>query len=78
VAVLLLCDMYRRLWIAHEGVPMVVVQLWGLGVSAALLLSVAGSLLGRRLTIRKLRGSAVQIIDAQGGGFGAVEDQVVA
>jgi len=49
VAVLLLAAILRRLWLAHEGVPIGVVELWCLGVVAALFLSAAGSLLGRRL-----------------------------
>jgi peptidoglycan/LPS O-acetylase OafA/YrhL len=50
VAVLLVAAILRRLWLAHEGVPVGVVGLWCLGVAAALFLSAAGSLLGRRLT----------------------------
>jgi drug/metabolite transporter (DMT)-like permease len=49
VAVLLVAAILRRLWLAHEGVPIGVVELWCLGVVAALFLSAAGSLLGRRL-----------------------------
>jgi drug/metabolite transporter (DMT)-like permease len=50
VAVLLLAAILRRLWLAHEGVPIGVAELWCLGVVAALFLSAAGSLVGRRLT----------------------------
>jgi len=49
VAVMLVAAILRRLWLAHEGVPIGVVELWCLGVVAALFLSAAGSLLGRRL-----------------------------
>ena len=49
VAVLLVGAILRRLWLAHEGVPVAVAGLWCLGVVAALFLSAAGSLLGRRL-----------------------------
>jgi len=50
VAVLLVCAVSRRLWLAHEVVPIAVAWLWCFGAVAALLLSAAGSLLGRRLT----------------------------
>ncbi len=49
VAVLVVADVLRRLWLAHKGVPGGVVGLWCLGAVAAFLLSAAGSLLGRRL-----------------------------
>lgn len=48
---LLLCAVLRRLWVAHEGVPMPVVHLWCLGVIGALTLGVVGSLIGRRLAV---------------------------
>jgi len=48
-AVLVVADVLRRLWLAHKGVPVGVVELWLLGVVGAFLLSAAGSLLGRRL-----------------------------
>ena len=50
VAVLFVAAVLRRLWLVHEGVPVGVVRLWFLGVVAALFLSAAGSLLGRRFT----------------------------
>ncbi|HKH88988.1 MAG TPA: hypothetical protein VKA05_09190 [Acidimicrobiales bacterium] len=49
VSVLLLAALARRLWLAHEGVPGAVAQLWCYAVGAAFVLSVAGSRLGRRL-----------------------------
>ncbi len=49
VAILLLGALFRRLSVAHEGVPNDVVRLWILGAIGALVLSVIGSLLGRRL-----------------------------
>jgi hypothetical protein len=48
---LLLCAVFRRLWVAHEGVPMPVVDLWCLGVIGALTLGLVGSLVGRRLAV---------------------------
>ena len=57
VAVLLVAAILRRFWLAHEGVPVGVVGLWCLGVVVALLLSAAGSLLGRWLTTDTHRGS---------------------
>jgi hypothetical protein len=50
VLVLLIGGLYRRLWVAHEQVPLAVQHLWILGVVVAVALSVAGSLLGRLLT----------------------------
>jgi peptidoglycan/LPS O-acetylase OafA/YrhL len=50
-AVLLVAAVLRRLWLSHEGVSGSVARLWCLGVAVALILSAAGSLLGRRLTI---------------------------
>jgi peptidoglycan/LPS O-acetylase OafA/YrhL len=50
VAVLIVAGVVRRLWLAREGVPYGVARLWCLGAVAALLLSAAGSLLGRRLS----------------------------
>jgi hypothetical protein len=47
VAVLLAGALIRRLWIVHESVPGKVVELWCLGVVGVLVLSLAGSLLGR-------------------------------
>lgn len=49
LVILLLGAEFRRLWIVHEGVPIAVVRLWCLGVIGALMLSLIGSLLGRRL-----------------------------
>lgn len=48
-AILVLGAVYRRLSVVHEGLPNDVVRLWILGALAALVLSVLGSLLGRRL-----------------------------
>jgi O-antigen/teichoic acid export membrane protein len=53
VAVLLACDVLRRLVLVHDGLPIPVVRLWCLGVVTALVLSAAGSMLGRRLTARQ-------------------------
>jgi hypothetical protein len=50
VVVLLVGAVIRRLVVAHEGVPPDVERLWLLGAVAALVLSTAGSELGRRLS----------------------------
>jgi predicted permease len=50
VAVLLVGALYRRFWVAHEVISIPVQCLWLAGVVAAVVLSLAGSLLGRRLT----------------------------
>jgi hypothetical protein len=42
--------LYRRFWVVHEVLPIPVQRLWFAGVVAAVVLSVAGSLLGRHLT----------------------------
>jgi len=52
VAVLLLADVARRLWIVHEGVSLAVARLWLFGALGALVTSAAGSQLGRRLAAR--------------------------
>jgi hypothetical protein len=57
VAVLFVAAVLRRLWLVHEGVPAGVARLWCLGVVAALFLSAAGSLLGRRFTTGTRLGS---------------------
>jgi hypothetical protein len=49
LAVLVLGAMYRRLWFAHESVPHPVIRLWCLAIVGAFILSVIGSLFGRRL-----------------------------
>ena len=49
LAILLLGAVLRRFWIVHEGVPIAVVHLWCLGIIGAFMLSLIGSLLGRRL-----------------------------
>ncbi len=49
VAILVLGALFRRLSVVHEGVPNDVVRLWVLGAMGALVLSMIGSLLGRRL-----------------------------
>jgi hypothetical protein len=49
VAILLLGALFRRLGVVQEHVPNGVVVLWILGAIGALMLSVIGSLLGRRL-----------------------------
>src|SRR5271157_76234 len=53
LAVLLLGAVYRRFWFVHEGVPHAVVGLWCLGVVGTFMLSVIGSLFGRRLGVDK-------------------------
>ncbi len=53
VAVLLLGASFRRIHVAHEGIPHVVVGLWIMGAIAALVLSVIGALLGRRLAAER-------------------------
>jgi hypothetical protein len=50
LAVLVVGAVFRRLWLAHEGVSTGVARLWFLGVVVALLLSAAGSIVGRRMT----------------------------
>ena len=50
VAILLSGAIYRRFWVVHEVIPTPVQRLWFAGVVAAVVLSLAGSLLGRRLT----------------------------
>jgi hypothetical protein len=40
---------YRRLWVVHVGVPSAVLYLWILGSVAALILVIAGALIGRQL-----------------------------
>jgi hypothetical protein len=49
VAVLVVGALIRRFWFVHEGVPLAVAVLWCFGAAAALLLSAAGSELGRWL-----------------------------
>jgi len=49
LVILLLGAVVRRFWVVHEGVPNAVVLLWCLGIIGALLLSLIGSLFGRRL-----------------------------
>lgn len=44
VAILLFGAVWRRFWVVHEGTPIAVVYLWCLGVTAALMLSLIGSL----------------------------------
>jgi hypothetical protein len=46
--VLLLCAVLRSLWVAHEGVPVPVIDLWCYGIIGTVILSLFGSLLGRR------------------------------
>ena len=50
VAILLCGALYRRFWVVHEVLPTPVQGLWFAGVVAAVVLSLAGSLLGRHLT----------------------------
>jgi len=49
LTILLICAVFRRLWVAHEGVPIPVVRLWCLGVVVVFILSSIGSLCGRQL-----------------------------
>ena len=49
LVILLLGAVFRRFWVVHEGPQIAVVFLWCLGVMGALMLSLIGSLLGRRL-----------------------------
>lgn len=53
LVILLLGAVVRRFWVVHEGVPNAVVLLWCLGIIGALMLSLIGSLLGRRLATDK-------------------------
>ena len=50
---LLLGAVMRRFWVVHEGVPIAVVYLWCLGIIGALMLSLIGSFLGRRLATNR-------------------------
>jgi len=50
VAILLIGALYRRHWVAHEVIPTGVEHLWFAGVVLAVVLSLAGSVLGRHLT----------------------------
>jgi hypothetical protein len=52
-AILLLGAILRRFWVVHEGVPIAVVHLWCLGIIGTLMLSLIGSLLGRRLATNR-------------------------
>jgi hypothetical protein len=47
VAVLVACDVFRRLEITHNGLPAAVVQLWCLGAAGALGLGALGAFVGR-------------------------------
>jgi hypothetical protein len=49
VAVLLVGAFARRHWLVHEGLPGAVVRLWCLGGLTAIVVSAAGSQVGRRL-----------------------------
>jgi hypothetical protein len=51
VAVLLLGAVARRVWLAHEGIPVDVAQLWCLAAVTAFVLSGVGSQLGRWLAV---------------------------
>jgi hypothetical protein len=53
LAILLLGAVLRRFWVVHEGTPIAVVYLWCLGIIGALMLSLIGSLLGRRLATNR-------------------------
>jgi hypothetical protein len=53
LAILLLGAVLRRFWVVHEGVPIAVVYLWCLGIIGALMLSLIGSFLGRRLATNR-------------------------
>ena len=53
LAIFLLGAVLRRFWVAHEGTPIAVVYLWCLGIIGALMLSLIGSLLGRRLATNR-------------------------
>jgi hypothetical protein len=52
VAVLLLGAVARREWLAHDSIPVDVVQLWCLAAVTAFVLSAVGSQLGRWLAVR--------------------------
>jgi len=52
VAALLVADLIRRFWLAHETLPGGVARLWYVGAAAALVLSAAGSQIGRLLGLR--------------------------
>jgi len=53
LVILLLGAMLRRFWVVHEGVPIAVLYLWCLGIIGALMLTLIGSLLGRRLATNR-------------------------
>jgi predicted permease len=65
VAVLLGCALYRRFWVVHEVIPTPVQCLWLAGFVAAVVLSLAGSLLGRRLTRSQAGSEGRQNVPAQ-------------
>jgi hypothetical protein len=52
-AILLIGALLRRFWVVHEGVPITVVYLWCVGIIGALMLTLIGSLLGRRLATNR-------------------------
>jgi len=52
VTVLVVADVVRRLWLAHEAIPVGVTYRWCLGVVLALLLGAIGSQLGRWIARR--------------------------
>jgi hypothetical protein len=49
LVILLLGALVRRFWVVHEGVQNAVLLLWCLGIIGAFILSLIGSLVGRRL-----------------------------
>ncbi len=62
LSALILADLFRRVFVVHQGLPQrAVVGLWGLGVVAGLVFSMLGALLGRRLAVqRRVMGRSAQ------------------
>lgn len=54
LSALMLVDLFRRVFVVHQGQPQwAVLGLWGLGVVAGLAFSMLGGLLGRRLAVHR-------------------------
>ena len=54
LSALMLADLFRRVFVVHQGQPQrAVFGLWGLGVVAGLAFSMLGALLGRRLAVHR-------------------------
>jgi len=65
VAILLGGALFRRFWVVHEDIPTPVQYLWFAGIVAAVVLSLAGSLLGRRLAREQAESEGRQKLPAE-------------